>query len=119
MSVIEAEVQQTARNSEHTAMRWNRKTLWMTAEVCSSLFSRCASPFLLMLMLDVQVPPHILTVHQRSDPSKRFIAKKVGEEPNELEIFKLLNSFQPKCEHILSLHESFQTQSMSWAILPK
>ncbi len=65
------------------------------------------------------MPSHILTVYQRSDPSSRFIAKKVGEESNELEIFKLLNTFQPKSEHIISLHESFQTQSTSWAILPE
>ena len=65
------------------------------------------------------MPPHILTVYQRSDPSKRFIAKKVREESNELEIFNLLNTFQLKSEHIISLHESFQTQSTWWAVLPK
>jgi serine/threonine protein kinase len=65
------------------------------------------------------MPSHILTVYQRSDPSKRFIAKNVREESNELEIFKLLNTLQPKSEHIISLHESFETQSTSWAILPK
>ena len=63
--------------------------------------------------------PHILTVYQRSAPSKRFIAKKVHKESNELEIFKLLNTFQLKSEHMISLHDSFQTQSTSWAILPK
>jgi hypothetical protein len=31
-----------------------------------------------------------------------------------------LNSFKPKCQHItISLHESFQAQSTSWAILPE
>jgi serine/threonine protein kinase len=70
-------------------------------------------------MLDLQMPSHIPTVYQRSDPSKRFIAKKVGEESNELEILKLLNTFQPKSEHIISFHESFQTQSTSWVIVPK
>jgi serine/threonine protein kinase len=65
------------------------------------------------------MPPHILTVYQRSAPSKRFIAKKVHGGSNELEIFKLLNTFQLKSEHIISLHESFQTQSTSWVVLPK
>jgi serine/threonine protein kinase len=65
------------------------------------------------------MPPHILTVYQRSAPSKRFIAKKVRKESNELEIFKLLNTSHVKSEHIISLHESFQTQSTWWAVLPK
>ena len=34
-------------------------------------------------------------------------------------MFKLLNTFQLKSEHIISLHESFQTKSTLWAILPK
>ncbi len=71
------------------------------------------------LTLDLQMPSHILTVYQRSDPSKEFIAKKVREQSNELEFLKRLNTSQPKSEHIISLHESFQTQSTSWAILPK
>jgi serine/threonine protein kinase len=71
------------------------------------------------LTLDLQMPSHILTVYLRSDPSKRFIAKKVHEQSNELGIFKLLNTFQSKSEHIISLHESFQTPSTSWAILPE
>jgi serine/threonine protein kinase len=65
------------------------------------------------------MPPHILTVCQQSDPSKKFIAKKVREDSDELKIFKLVNTFQLKSEHIISLHESFQTQSTSWAIFPK
>jgi serine/threonine protein kinase len=69
--------------------------------------------------LDLQMPSHILTVYQRSVPSKKFIAKKVREQSNELEIFEFLNTFQPKSEHIISLHESFQAQSTSWAILPQ
>jgi hypothetical protein len=76
--------------------------------------STCAA-----LTLDLQMPSHILTVYGRSAPNKRFIAKKVREESNELEIFELLNTFQPKSEHIISLHESFQTQSTSWAVFPK
>jgi serine/threonine protein kinase len=65
------------------------------------------------------MPSHILTVYQQSDPSKRFIAKKVHEKSNELEFLKLLNAFQPKSEHIISLHDSFQTRSTWWAILPE
>jgi len=65
------------------------------------------------------LPPHIFIVYQRSDPSKRFIAKKDHEQSNELDIFKLLNTFREKSEHIISLHESFQTQSTSWVILPE
>jgi serine/threonine protein kinase len=80
------------------------------------------TPFYLCaaLTLDLQLPRHVFIVHQgRSDPSKRFIAKAVHEQSNELEIFKILNTFREKSEHIISLHESFQTQSTSWAILPK
>ena len=65
------------------------------------------------------MPPNILTVFRRSDPSKQFIAKKVPKESNELEILKLLNNFQPRSEHIISLLDSFQVQSRTWAILPK
>jgi serine/threonine protein kinase len=71
------------------------------------------------LTLDLQTPSHILTVHPRSDRRKKFIAKKVDKDSHELKIFKLLNTFLPKSEHIISLHESFQTQSTSWVILPK
>jgi serine/threonine protein kinase len=79
----------------------------------------CGNPFLLMRRADQHTPSHILTVYQRSDPSKEFIAKKVDEDSNELKIFKLLNTFRLKSEHIISLHESFRTQSTSWVILPK
>ena len=65
------------------------------------------------------MPSHILTVYRSSDPSKKFIAKEVREQSNELEISKRLNTFQSKSEHIISLHESFQARSTSWAILPK
>jgi serine/threonine protein kinase len=65
------------------------------------------------------MPSHILTVYQRSVPNKKFIAKKVDKDSDELRIFRLLNTFQLKSEHIISLHESFQTQSTTWAILPK
>jgi serine/threonine protein kinase len=65
------------------------------------------------------MPPNILTVFRRSDPSKQFIAKKVRKESNELEILKVLNNFQPRSEHIISLLDSFQVQSRTWAILPE
>jgi serine/threonine protein kinase len=65
------------------------------------------------------MPPNILTLFRRSDPSKEFIAKKVREESNELETLKLLNNFQPRSEHFISLLDSFQVQSRTWAILPK
>jgi serine/threonine protein kinase len=32
---------------------------------------------------------------------------------------KVLDTFQPKSEHIIALHESFQTQSRSWAVPPE
>jgi len=65
------------------------------------------------------MPRNILTVFRRSDPGKQLIAKKVCESSNELEILKLLNNFQPKSEHIISLLDSFQVRSRAWAILPK
>ena len=61
------------------------------------------------------MPSHILIVYQRSDPSIKFVAKKVREQSNELEILIRLNTFHSKSEHIISLHESLT----SWAILPK
>jgi serine/threonine protein kinase len=83
-------------------------------QCAATRFYLCAA-----LTLDQHTPSYILTVYQRSDPSKEFIAKKVDEGSNELKIFKLLNTFRPKSEHIISLHESFRTQSTSWLILPK
>jgi serine/threonine protein kinase len=71
------------------------------------------------LMLDPQKPSHILTVFRPSIPGKELIAKKVHEESNELEILQLLNTFQPNSEHVISLVDSFQTQSTFWVILPK
>src|SRR5216683_7037235 len=65
------------------------------------------------------MPPNILTVFRLSDPSKQFIAKKVRKESNELEILKVLNNFQPRSEHIISLLDSFQVQSRTWATLLK
>jgi hypothetical protein len=124
MSIIEARAetqQQSARSLKRTVMSWHRKTVWMKAEVYGSCFPMSATPFYLYaaLTLDLQMPSHILSIYQRSDPSRKFIAKEVSEESNELDIFKLLDTFQPKSEHIIALHESFQTRSKSWAILPE
>jgi serine/threonine protein kinase len=66
----------------------------------------------------IQMPSHILPVYQPSVPGKEFIAKKVRKESNELHILKLLNAFQPQQDHIISLHDSFQTKLTSWAIFP-
>ncbi|KAI0245824.1 hypothetical protein BJV78DRAFT_1259964 [Lactifluus subvellereus] len=66
-----------------------------------------------------KMPSHILTVYRPSDPSKELIAKKVRKKSNELEILKLLNTIQPKSEHVISLLDSFHTQSGPWAILSK
>jgi serine/threonine protein kinase len=86
----------------------------MPAVSYMSHFSRCDIPpfshLCTALMLNPQRPSHILTVFRPSIP---------GKESNELEILQLLNTFQPKSEHIISLLDSFQTQSTSWAILPK
>ena len=72
-----------------------------------------------MLTLALQRPSHILTVHRSSDPSKQFIAKKVREESNELEILRILDTTQPKSEHIIPLLDSFYTHPGQWVILPQ
>ncbi|KAI9511686.1 hypothetical protein F5148DRAFT_1009184 [Russula earlei] len=66
-----------------------------------------------------EMPPHILTVYQPSNPRTELIAKKVHEESNELAIFNLLNRIKPKSDHVISLLDSFRTQSATWLILPK
>lgn len=72
------------------------------------------------LTLDLQMMvSHILTVFQKSDPSERFIVKKIHKKLNELQFLEYLNTTQPKSEHIVSLHDLFQTQWTSWAILPE
>jgi hypothetical protein len=65
------------------------------------------------------MPSNNFTVYWSSEPSKKLIAKKIREEMNELEIFRLLDTIKPKAEHVISLLDSFHTQSRSWAILPK
>jgi serine/threonine protein kinase len=49
------------------------------------------------------------------DPNKEFIAKKVREGSNELEMLRLLNTIPLKSDHFIWLIESFH----GWAILPK
>jgi serine/threonine protein kinase len=49
------------------------------------------------------------------DSNKEFIAKKVREETNELEMLRLLDTFPLKSDHVISLIDSFH----GWAILPK
>ncbi|KAI9508607.1 kinase-like domain-containing protein [Russula earlei] len=66
-----------------------------------------------------EMPPHILTVYQPSDPHTELIAKKVHEESHELAIFNFLNSIKSKSDHVISLLDSFQTQSATWLIFPK
>jgi len=65
------------------------------------------------------MPPNILTVHRPSKPNTELIAKKVRKGSNELEIFKYLNTIQLKSKSVISLVDSFRTQSRAWAILPK
>jgi serine/threonine protein kinase len=49
------------------------------------------------------------------DSNKEFIAKKIREDSNELEMLRLLDSFPLKSDHVISLIDSFH----GWAILPK
>jgi len=65
------------------------------------------------------MPPNILTVHRLSKPSKELIAKKLRKGSNELDIFKHLNTIQQKTKYVISLVDSFHTESRAWAILPK
>jgi len=53
------------------------------------------------------------------DSNKELIAKKVREKSNQLEILELLNTIQPKSDHVISLLDSFHGESRKWAILPK
>src|SRR6267142_1107016 len=118
---VEAKVQQTAQNSEHMAMRCNRKSLILTV-ARGSHFSRCGNLCLLTIPRSnarPQMPPHIHNVYQPSEPSKELIAKKVHKESNELVILKRLNTIQPKSEHVVSLLDSFHGQSGPWVILPR
>ncbi|KAF8125462.1 kinase-like domain-containing protein [Boletus edulis] len=62
-----------------------------------------------------KTPDHILTVYKRTNPNKMFIAKKVREESDELEILKFLDIMRPKSDHVISLVDSFG----EWAIFPR
>ena len=75
------------------------------------------NPSLLIRHADdrLQMPDHILTVYRPMDPDKEFIAKKVREETNELEMLRFLNAIPLKSDHVISLVDSFH----GWAILPK
>jgi len=72
-----------------------------------------------MLTLALQRPSHILAVHRSSDPSKHLIAKKVREESNELEILRILDTTQPKSEHVIPLLDSFYMHPEQCVILPQ
>jgi serine/threonine protein kinase len=58
-------------------------------------------------------------VHRSSDPSKELIAKKLRDGSNELEILRILDTTQPKSEHVISLLDSFYTHPGQWVILPQ
>src|SRR5712672_1119708 len=117
-----ANLRQNTQSSEHMATRWNQQSLWIIVVIYGSQFVGCGNLFLLIIRLvdaPPQMPPHIHIVYRPSDPMNKVIAKKVRKESNELEILKLLNATQPKSDHVISLLDSFQGPSRTWAILPK
>ena len=61
------------------------------------------------------MPDHIATVYRPMDSNKKFIAKKVREDSNELEMLRLLDTIPRKSDHIISVVDSF----CGWVILPK
>ena len=75
------------------------------------------NPALLLRHADAQPqrPDNIFTVYRPMDSNKEFIAKKVREDSNELEILRLLDTFPLKSDHVISLIDSFD----GWVILPK
>ncbi|KAL4257701.1 hypothetical protein AB1N83_010080 [Pleurotus pulmonarius] len=66
-----------------------------------------------------KLPPNLLTVFRRSDPSALLVAKKIREGSDELEILRLLHRMRPPSDHIIALRDSFHGQRASWVILPK
>jgi serine/threonine protein kinase len=80
-------------------------------------FQGPGNPFLLTCRANArpQRPDHILTVYRPMDPNEEFIAKKVREESNELEILQFLDTIPLKSDHVIALTDSFD----GWAILPK
>ena len=81
------------------------------------LFKVPASLFPLIRYADArpQTPDHILTVYQPMVSNKEFIAKKVREDSNELEMLRLLDTIPLKSDHVFSLIDLFH----GWAILLK
>lgn len=67
-----------------------------------------------MLSVDLQDPPHILTVCSVDDRRNKLIAKKVHSGSKEIEILKNLGS----SAHIIRMLDSFSTPSASWLVLP-
>ena len=65
------------------------------------------------------MPAHVLTVYRPSEPGRKPIPKKVREELNELTLLDLFNTTQPKSIHIITVLDSFHTQSGPWIIIPK
>ena len=80
-------------------------------------FRGLCNPFLLIRHADArpQMPDHILTVYGPMDSNKQFVAKKIREDSNELEVLRLLDTIPLKSDHVISLIDSFH----GWAILPK
>jgi serine/threonine protein kinase len=117
-----ASVRQTTKTSGCMVTRWRQESSWTIVVFHGSRSMRCGNPFLLITRLvdaRPQTPSHIHTVYRPSDPTNKLIAKKIRQESNELEIFKLLDAAQPKSDHVITLVDSFQGQSAKWAILPK
>jgi serine/threonine protein kinase len=55
----------------------------------------------------------------KSNPSKRFIAKRISKDSDEPTILKFIGLSRPQPENIISLIDSFHDQSGSWIILPE
>ena len=81
----------------------------------------CGNPFYVMRRADARPTDAVSHPHRISavGPEQGIHGEEVREDATELKIFKILNTFQLISEHIISLRESFQTQSTSRAILPK
>jgi hypothetical protein len=84
----------------------------MLAVAYSSCFSRFGDPFLLIIRrVDARPPDAVSHSHCVSTVGPEHGAKNVRKESNELEILKILNTIQPKHEHVISLLGLFHTQS--------
>jgi hypothetical protein len=65
-----------------------------------------------VLIIVLQLPPHILTVYRRSDLNKtELIAKHVREGSNELDILKYLHTIRPQSPHVISLIEAIPSNT--------